>query len=261
MRRTEGAGRAAARPAILCVGGLDPSGSAGLLADAEAVWKAGGRPLAVATAWTVQTRRGVRAVRALSKGLVLAQLDALLEDEEPAAIKLGMLGRGELAAALAIYLGRRLGTRALVVDPVLRASSGHPLFRGDLEAYHRLFALATVVTPNLPEAAALLHWKGDVAWNRSTMLRAARGIRAFGAGAVVLKGGHLGGERADDLLLDRTGERWFGAPRLALEGRGTGCRFASALATRLARGEALPDAVAFAKKLVRRNLIAQEAGD
>jgi hydroxymethylpyrimidine/phosphomethylpyrimidine kinase len=242
------------KPAILCIGGMDPSGSAGLLADVAAVRDSGGRALAVATAWTVQTERGVRAFRAVDTRLILDQLEALFEDEAPAAIKVGMLGRAAVALALARFLERRLGARPLVVDPVLRASSGLPLFRGNRRAYARLFRLTTVLTPNLGEAAALLDWKTDVAWNRAMMARAARELRALGPKAVLLKGGHLGGDRSDDLLVDSRGEHWFGATRLDRQGRGTGCRFASALATRLAQGDGMQAAALGAKRLVRRYL-------
>ena len=243
------------KPAILCIGGLDPSGSAGLLADADAVKDSGGRPLAVATAWTVQTHRGVRAFRSVPTPLILAQLETLFQDEAPAAVKLGMLGRAEVAMALTRFLRRRLGARPLVVDPVLRASSGAPLFRGDPEAYAGLFKLSTAVTPNLIEAAALLNWKAGVVWNRAMMARAAGELLALGPRAVVLKGGHLEGGRSDDLLVDGFGERWFRAARLDREARGTGCRFASALATSLGRGEPLAAATSHAKKLVRRYLL------
>jgi hydroxymethylpyrimidine/phosphomethylpyrimidine kinase len=231
-----------------------------LLADAEAVWNAGGRPLAVPTAWTSQTRRGVRGVELPGREAVLDQIEALFDDEAPDAVKLGMLGGASLAKALASLLKRRLGDKPLVVDPVLRASSGAVLFHGDPRAYDGLFKLATAVTPNLSEAAAFLDWGANVKWDRVAMVEAARHLLSLGPKAVVLKGGHLGGERADDLLLDETGERWFGARRLRRRGRGTGCRFAAAIASRLARQETLPAAISFAKKLVRRSLLASGSG-
>jgi hydroxymethylpyrimidine/phosphomethylpyrimidine kinase len=243
------------QPAILCIGGLDPSGSAGLLADAEAVRQSGGRPLAVATAWTIQTRRGVRDFHPVRTPLILAQLEALFDDEAPSAVKLGMLGRAEVALALARFLQRRLGHRPLVVDPVLRASRGGPLFRGDREAYAALFRLSTALTPNLTEAAALLDWKTGVTWDRATMARAARELLALGPRAVLLKGGHLPGRRSDDLLYDARGARWLEGARLDRTARGTGCRFASALATRLGQGQALMASASHAKRLVRRYLL------
>jgi hydroxymethylpyrimidine/phosphomethylpyrimidine kinase len=249
------------KPRILCVGGLDPSGSAGLVADAEAVRDSGGHPLAVATALTVQTDRAVRSVNPVPIPLIRAQLEALFDQEPPAAVKLGMLGRAEVAAWLARFLTRRLGKRALIVDPVLKASSGGPLFRGSSRAYSQLFSLSTAVTPNLPEAAALLNWKAGVAWDRATMARAAHELLAWGPRAVLLKGGHLQGSRADDLLAMATArgahtDTWLSSRRLDRSSRGTGCRFASALATHLARGETMAEAASAAKQLVRRYLLA-----
>jgi hydroxymethylpyrimidine/phosphomethylpyrimidine kinase len=165
-----------------------------------------------------------------------------------------MLGKAEVALALASFLERRLGDRPLVVDPVLWASRGGALFQGDLEAYAGLLRLSTVLTPNLTEAAALLDWKTAVAWNRAMMARAARELLALGPRAVLLKGGHLEGRRSDDLLLEARRERWFGATRLDRQAGGTGCRFASALATRLGQGEGLEAAALQAKKLVQRYL-------
>jgi hydroxymethylpyrimidine/phosphomethylpyrimidine kinase len=249
------------KPLILCVGGLDPSGSAGLLADAEAVRDSGGRPLAVATALTVQTDRAVRAVHPVPTPLILAQLEALFAETPPDAVKLGMLGRTAIASALARFFRRRLGKQPLVVDPVLRATSGGPLFRGSPRAYAGLFSLSTAVTPNLPEAAALLNWKAGVAWDRATMAKAAHELLAWGPRAVVLKGGHLTGRHADDLLAVTSSRRaekltWLSSRRLDRSARGTGCRFASALATRLAQGESMADAATEAKSQVRRYLLA-----
>ncbi len=245
------------RPAILCIGGLDPSGWAGLLADAVTVWTAGGRPLAVATAWTLQTRRGVRGFRTANVAHVLAQLEVLFDDEAPAAVKIGMLGRADLAISLSKFLKRRLGRRPLVIDPVLRASSGAPLFGGNPAAYEGLFRLATAVTPNLLEAATLLRMRSPLHWDRAAMTDAARALCALGPKAVILKGGHAGGTRSDDLLYDAHGARWFEARRIPGASRGTGCKLAAALATRLALGESLPDSMAFAKTLVRRSLSAE----
>jgi hydroxymethylpyrimidine/phosphomethylpyrimidine kinase len=248
------------KPLILCVGGLDPSGSAGLLADAEAVRDSGGRPLAVATALTVQTDRAVRSVHLVPTALIVSQLEALFAETPPDAVKLGMLGRAAIAPLLARFFTRRLGKRPLVVDPVLKATSGGPLFRGSPRAYAGLFSLSTAVTPNLPEAAALLNWKAGVAWDRATMARAAHELLAWGPRAVVLKGGHLTGRHADDLLAAMASRRtekvtWLSSRRLERSARGTGCRFASALTTELARGASMDDAAAEAKRLVRRYLL------
>ncbi len=235
--------------ALLCVGGLDPSGGAGLLADAEAAIAAGARPLCAATAATVQTTRGVRRIAPLPAKLVCDQVAALLEDEAPSAVKLGMLGDPAIARALTPLL-REAGL-PLVVDPVVRSTSGATLLFGEaLAGYRPLLSLGPVLTPNLPEAAILL---GEPeARDRASMERQARALLGLGATAVVLKGGHLGGVRAPDLLIEGGAPpRWLDGARLRRRARGTGCRFASALAARLGHGDGLAEASRFAKRLVR----------
>ncbi|MHB1846674.1 MAG: bifunctional hydroxymethylpyrimidine kinase/phosphomethylpyrimidine kinase [Deltaproteobacteria bacterium] len=238
--------------AVLCVGGLDPSGGAGLLADAEAVTAAGARPLCAATAITVQTSRGVRRAVPLPAGLVKDQAAALLEDERPAVVKLGMLGDPATARALARLLAE--SRLPLVVDPVVRSTSGARLFLGDpLAGYRPLLALGPILTPNVAEAALLLGCAE--AKDRRGMREQGQGLLALGARAVVLKGGHLGGAKSPDLVLGEGGEeRWLEGARLRGAARGTGCRFASALAGRLALGEALSEAAEFAKRWVRRGI-------
>jgi len=241
-------------PAVLCIGGLDPSGGAGLLADVEAVRAAGGRALAVATALTVQSRRGVFDVAPVSAAFLVAQVERLFEDEKPAAVKLGMLGNAAVAGALTRCLTKRLGRRPLVIDPVLRSTSGRSLFRGRADRdYARLFAMARVVTPNLPEAERFL--SRDIGSWRPERELAGRDLQALAGCAIVLKGGHASGD-ADDLIVDGRAITWLTGKRVATFGRGTGCRFASALATRLALGDSLVQASRAAKRYVRQYLSA-----
>jgi hydroxymethylpyrimidine/phosphomethylpyrimidine kinase len=238
------------RPCVLVLAGLDPSGGAGLLADAEAVRESGARPLCVATALTVQTSRAARNFAPVPAALVEQQARALLEEEPVAAVKLGMLATPALAAAALAIAGE--ARVPLVVDPVLRASSGAPLFDGDARAaYLPLFAGA-VVTPNLGEAAALLGLAAPPA-DVASMAEAARALVALGARAALVKGGHLEGE-AVDVLCEGAALHELRAARLAAGARGTGCRLASALAARLALGDSLLGAARFAKLLVRRYL-------
>jgi hydroxymethylpyrimidine/phosphomethylpyrimidine kinase len=244
-------------PAVLCIGGLDPSGGAGLLADVEAVRAAGGRALAVATALTVQSRRGVSRVVPISPALVVAQVERLLDDEAPAALKLGMLATGAVARALARCLARRLGPRPLVIDPVFRSTSGAVLFRGrPRQDYAALFDLAQVVTPNLAEAEQLLG--RTVGAQRREREQAAVELASLTGSAIVLKGGHfpsLGRGQADDVVVDAGTTTWLAGHRLRGSRRGTGCRFASVIAARLARGDDVISATRAAKKHVRRYLI------
>jgi hydroxymethylpyrimidine/phosphomethylpyrimidine kinase len=241
-----------ARPAVLCIGGLDPSGGAGLLADAESVRAAGGRALVAITAITVQTRRGVTEVAPVAPVLLVAQVERLFSDELIGAVKLGMLGNAGNARWLARILSKRLRRRPLVIDPVLRSTSGAVLFRGRaLKDYSPLFAVASVLTPNLPEAEELVgHAIGEA---RSEREHAAQELQALTGCAIVLKGGHAPGN-ADDLVVDGREVAWLAGKRVAGSRRGTGCRFASALAVRLTLGDDVVEAARGAKWAVRRYL-------
>ncbi len=240
----------AERPAVLCIGGLDPSAGAGLLADAEAVWAAGARPLCAATAVTIQSRKGVRGFELLSPQLVLSQVAVLLEDEKPAAVKLGMLGNSAMAFALGAVLRHRVKA-PIVVDPVLRSSSGATLFSGNARrGYEPLFSLGPILTPNVVEAERLTG--AGAVTGKAEMEAVADRVLALGCRAVVLKGGHLEGKRSPDYVLDAKKGQWLAGTRLRGTARGTGCRFASALAAKLALGESLVDSARFAKAYVRR---------
>lgn len=234
-------------PRVLVLAGLDPSGGAGLLADAEAIRAGGGRPLGCATAITVQTTRAVRRFEALAASLVIEQATALLEEDGPiAAVKLGMLGSPEIAAAVAQILGRdgRLVGVPWVIDPVLKASSGATLGAA-VRAYDALFAIGgAIVTPNVPEAAALA--ERPVPEDEAALVACARALLDRGPAAVIAKGGHLPGEPADLVVTPGGVTRLPGMRRPGTR-RGTGCRFASALATALARGGSLDEAARVAK--------------
>ena len=232
-------------PCVLVLAGLDPSGGAGLLADAEAVRAMGARPLCVATALTVQTTRAARRFEAVKPALVAESMKALLEEEEVRAIKVGMVGNRAIAAEIAALLEAR-PRLPLVVDPVLAASSGAKLFEGSSsdarDAYLRL-AKGAVLTPNVAEAEALLGGKLEEPLMAAALL-------GEGASAVLLKGGHLPGHPTD-FLFQPDGEEHFSAPRIAATARGTGCRLASAIAAGLACGLSLREAVVAARQLVR----------
>jgi hydroxymethylpyrimidine/phosphomethylpyrimidine kinase len=222
-------------PAVLVLAGLDPSGCAGLLADAEAIRAMGASPLCVATALTVQTRRAARRYEAVNPGLIADCMRALLEEEDVRAIKIGMVGNEANARAIRALLPAGIPT---VVDPVLAASSGTPLFEGPARSLLEL-ASGAILTPNIPEAQTLCGGPAD----------AARLLRE-GPQAVLLKGGHLQGTPVD-VLATREGTESFEAPRIAARARGTGCRLASAIAAGLSRGMPLREAVIAARALVR----------
>jgi hydroxymethylpyrimidine/phosphomethylpyrimidine kinase len=239
-------------PRVLVVAGLDPTGGAGLLADLEALAAAGARGWAVAAALTAQGRGGARGFEPVSEAMLLAQIDALVDGERPRAVKTGMLGTAALARALAARLAARpLAGVPLVVDPVLAATSGAPLLdAGGLapgEALAPLLARARLVTPNLPELAALTG--EDV----STDDAAVRAARRLPARAVLVKGGHREGAPVDLLVEGGRVVRLPGRRRPGTA-RGTGCRLASAIAAHLAAGAPLEEAVRRAKALVARYL-------
>jgi len=240
-------------PHVLLVAGLDPSGGAGLAADLEALAAVGASGYPVAAALTAQGPRGAMAFEPVRPALLLAQIDALLAGargaERPRAVKTGMLGSGRNAAALADRLGRSdLARLPLVVDPVLAASSGLSLFRArdPANALRPLLERAALVTPNLPELAALsgMAVEGDDA--------AIAAARALGCRAVLVKGGHRRGAPVDLLVRGRAVARFAG--RRLPGARGTGCRLASAIAGLLARGASLEEAVRGAKSVVERYL-------
>jgi hydroxymethylpyrimidine/phosphomethylpyrimidine kinase len=241
------------RPRVLVVAGLDPSGGAGLLADAAALEAVGARAWTVAAALTAQGEGGARGFTATTPRFLLAQIEALLGGgETPRAVKTGMLGTAELVRTLARRLGERpLARVPLVVDPVLAATSGAPLLdTGGLSpgaALAPLLERARLATPNLHELARLTEK------DTSTDDAAVRAARLLPARAVLVKGGHRAGAPVDLLVEGRRVTRIGGRRRQGIA-RGTGCRLAAAIAGLLARGEPLETAVRRAKRLVERYL-------
>jgi hydroxymethylpyrimidine/phosphomethylpyrimidine kinase len=222
-------------PCVLVLAGLDPSGGAGLLADAEAIRAAGARPLCVATALTVQTTKRARRFETCGVQLIKDSVQALLEEEDIKAIKIGMIGSAEIAEALEQLLPKDLPR---VVDPVLRATSGAALLLGPPEVYLRL-AQGALLTPNVPEACDL----GERLLER-------------GPSAVLFKGGHREGALVFDRLVTKQGSEDFSAERIAGHKRGTGCRLASFIAGRLALNFGVRESVIAARAYVRAYLSA-----
>lgn len=233
---------------LLVIAGVDPTGGAGILADARTAALHGVRAVGVVTAHTVQDTMGVRSVVAAPAEAVADAIAALLGDVEVDAVKIGMVASDAVAEAVARALA---ATSAPVVwDPVLLPSRGVPLFAGDVAAAAAaLLPEARVVTPNLHEAAVL----GGLDVADEVGMRAA--ARAIPAAAVLVTGGHLRGDVARDILRD--GEAWrdFDAPRVAAGPlHGAGCVLSSAIACRLASGEPLAEAVADAKAFVHERI-------
>ena len=244
--------RRGAPTTVLCIGGTDSAGCAGLAADLHAVKALGGHGLPVVTAVTAQDTRRVAAVSALAPRLVREQLDAVLGDIQAQAVKTGMLATAPVARAVAAALERHRCAN-VVVDPVLRSTTGGALLdeAGRRVLVRRIFPLAAVVTPNIPEAEALL---GREIRGVAGMVAAARALLALGPRAVVLKGGHRRGE-AIDVFADGQSTLLLGAPRVRTRNtRGTGCLLASAIAVHLARGLTPLEAVRRAKAFVLESI-------
>lgn len=241
--------RAASAPTVLLVAGLEGTGRVGLLADAAAVKAAGGVPTCVVTALTAQGKRFT--LFPVPGPLLAAQLRAALSHARPGAVKLGAVPTRQGLAVLWQGL-LRLGV-PLVVDPVVRTSRGERLSQLRPADFRGLAGPRVWLTPNVAELAWLL---GARALPRSAeeATELATALLADGFQAVVVKGGHLPGPPVD-VLVTRARVVRFGGTRLLGAGRrGTGCRFASTLATRLALGEDAARVVAHARRAVRRYL-------
>ena len=248
MAATAGASRP---PIALTIAGSDSGGGAGIQADLKTFHQHRVFGTTVITAVTAQNTLGVTAWTAVAPDLVRAQLDAVAEDLRPAAIKSGMLGERDVVRVVAEGIARHR-LRPYVLDPVMVATSGDLLLTPEaVDALRDALApLATLITPNLDEAALLLGRRIERAGD---MPDAARDLAAqLRAPAVLLKGGHLRGDDAVDVLFDGT-VREFRHQRLdTTSTHGTGCTLSSAIAARLARGESLEDAVARALDWVHR---------
>ena len=237
---------------VLCIGGSDSSGGAGIQADLKAVSACGCYGMSVITAVTAQNTQGVQSIHPVPRKFILAQLDSVLSDIGVDAVKTGMLlTAGAVESVVKKVKEYRL--EKLIVDPVMVAKGGHSLMqdRSRDVLIKELLPLALVVTPNIPEAEVLAQMKiGSVA----AMKKAAVIIQKLGAKNVLIKGGHLPGSRrsgALDILFD--GERYyeFSSPWIHTKNtHGTGCTYASVLASALAREKNIIDAVWQAKIMV-----------
>ncbi|MBO0752729.1 MAG: bifunctional hydroxymethylpyrimidine kinase/phosphomethylpyrimidine kinase [Bradyrhizobiaceae bacterium] len=235
-------------PIAVTIAGSDSGGGAGIQADLKTFSALGVYGASVITALTAQNTRSVTAVHPVPADFVAAQMDAVFSDLNVGAVKIGMLGDAGVIAAVAAALKRHRQTN-VVLDPVMVATSGRRLLAADaVDALRReLMPCARVVTPNLPEAAALLDL--EEAADEPAMLRQASLLIALGAGAVLIKGGHAGGPESTDLLATATASMRITAPRVATRNtHGTGCTLSAAIAAGLARGRELPDAVREAKE-------------
>ena len=234
----------------LTIAGSDSGGGAGIQADLKTFSALEAYGASVITALTAQNTRGVKGILGVDPSFVREQMDAVFEDLSVDAVKIGMLGTAPVIEAVADGL-ERWGPRWVVLDPVMVAKGGDRLLEAEAVSAlrDRLVPRASLITPNLPEAADLLGTPEPQ--DRCTMVSAAKALRSLGPSNVLLKGGHLGGGDSPDLLLHETGERWLEAARTATRHtHGTGCTLSSAIAALLARGLALPEAVQGAKAYI-----------
>jgi hydroxymethylpyrimidine/phosphomethylpyrimidine kinase len=282
MDRRDARAVTARTPIALTIAGSDSGGGAGIQTDLKTFAALGVHGASAVTALTAQNTRGVSAIHVAPPAIVRAQIDAVLDDFDVRAIKIGMLGSAEVVETVADGLrvswklappltlplpaggerqGEGPGDRPLasspakrpfiVYDPVMVASSGDALAGAGFVAAvkARLLPLIDCLTPNLAEAAALLG--GEVAASEEEMAAQARALLALGPSAVLMKGGHLAGAEAVDLLVTADSARRFAAPRLSSPNlHGTGCTLSSAIAAHIALGADLPEAVAAAKAFV-----------
>ena len=238
-------------PRALTIAGSDSGGGAGVQADLKTFAVLGVWGMSAVTSVTVQTTTGVTRVADVPAPVVGEQIRAVLADIGADAAKTGMLSTAEIIEQVAASLSAH-PVPTVVVDPVFMSKHGAPLLRPDaVDAMRALIMpLASIVTPNLPEAAGLASM--ERVESRDDMRRAADTVLALGAGAVLVKGGHLEGDRADDLLVASGGEaEWIEGERLdTIHTHGTGCTLSAAIAAFAARGETLRDAVVHGKEFV-----------
>jgi len=250
-------------PRILSIAGSDSGGGAGIQADIKTITMLGGHAMTAITAITAQNTLGVSQIMPVPTATVLAQIEAVISDIGVDAIKIGMIGSAEMAEAIANFFSPSAllpppGGRALsvVFDPVMIATSGAILAdAGAVAAFERLMAIATLITPNAPELAALT---GLAVENETQLELAARALAERHGIAVLAKGGHLPGKVLTDVLIDRDGAvtRWKSERIETRHSHGTGCTLSSAIATELAFGHPLPRAIERARSYVRAAMLA-----
>lgn len=233
---------------LLTIAGSDSSGGAGIQADLKTFAAHGTFGMSVITAVTAQNTCGVTLVQNIDCDVVEAQIAAVFDDIRVDAVKIGMVSQPEIIRTIAKCL-RKYKPAIIVVDPVMISKSGYPLLAPEAceTLVKELLPLATLVTPNLPEAEAISGMKVTV---KEEMRPVAEKIIALGAKAVLVKGGHLE-DMADDLLFDGKDEVWFTGKRIQTKNtHGTGCTLSSSLAANLAKGMELAEAVAASKAYV-----------
>ena len=239
------------------IAGSDSGGGAGIQADLKTFSALGVYGATVLTALTAQNTRGVTAIHDVPVDFITAQIDAVFSDLAVNAVKIGMLSQPAIIETVAAGLIRH-GMTKIVLDPVMVAESGDPLVAENAvqSLIDNLFPVATLVTPNLHEAARLLNC--PMAATEASMEKQAEALIKLGCKAVLIKGGHSNSDEASDFLLNANGtRRWFSAPFVDTKNtHGTGCSLSSAIASGLAKDDDLETAIKTAKRWLS-NAIAQ----
>ena len=245
-------------PVALTIAGSDSSGGAGIQADLKTFAALGVYGASVITALTAQNTRGVSAIHAVPPEFVTAQIDAVFGDLDVGAVKIGMVAQLSTIEAIAASL-KRYSPKHVVLDPVMVATSGDGLLATDaVDALRtKLIPRASLITPNLPEAAALL---GEgVASGAADIEGQGTRLLAMGCPAVLIKGGHADGAESVDYLIEAGRIARLAAPRLATKNtHGTGCSLSSAITAYLAKGEAMESAVRNAKTWISAAIAAAD---
>jgi hydroxymethylpyrimidine/phosphomethylpyrimidine kinase len=245
-------------PVALTIAGSDSSGGAGIQADLKTFAAFGVYGASVITALTAQNTTGVSGIHQVPADFVIAQIDAVFTDLAVGAVKIGMVAQLATIDAIAAGLSR-WSPQHIVLDPVMVATSGDRLLAAEaIEALRtKLIPRASLITPNLPEAAALLD--EPVATNEADVERQGRRLLALGCKAVLIKGGHGQGSESIDYLIDAERTIALAAPRIATKNtHGTGCSLSSAIAAGLARGDDMEAAVLNAKAWISAAIAAAD---
>jgi hydroxymethylpyrimidine/phosphomethylpyrimidine kinase len=248
-------------PVALTIAGSDSSGGAGIQADLKTFAALGVYGASVITALTAQNTRGVTGIHPVPADFVTAQIDAVFGDLDVRAVKIGMVAQSATIEAIVAGLVR-WSPAHVVLDPVMVATSGDRLLAADaVEGLRtKLIPRASLVTPNLPEAAALLN--EPVAASEAAIESQGQRLLALGCGAVLIKGGHGQGPESIDYLVSGNGIIALAAPRIATKNtHGTGCSLSSAIAAGLAKGEELETAVRAAKAWISAAIAAADRLD
>jgi hydroxymethylpyrimidine/phosphomethylpyrimidine kinase len=248
-------------PIALTIAGSDSSGGAGVQADLKSFAACGVYGASVITALTAQNTKGVNAIHQVPADFVTAQIDAVFSDLDVKAVKIGMVADRAVIEAIVAGL-ERWSPRRVVLDPVMVATSGDRLLAPEaVDALRtQLIPRARIITPNLPEAAALLN--ASLATDEADVEDQGRRLLALGCGAVLIKGGHGQGAESIDYLVTANGVAAFAAPRIVTKNtHGTGCSLSSAIAAGLAKGEDLETAVRGAKTFITDAIAAADRLD